>query len=269
MSTAIGNQIQVGSGPEPGGISVTDVTVSFTSPDGASRTVLDKFSIETRPGEFLVLIGRSGCGKTTVLNLLAGLVEADSGEITVVGSPPRAARAKLGYMFARDALLPFRTAIENVELGLEVRRIPRSERRQKATALLALLGLSHAGGLYPWQLSQGMRQRVALARTWALAPQLVLMDEPFAALDAQTRESVRGEFLEMWERERSAVVFVTHDLTEALLMGDRVVVMGAGGKVAADVTLPFARPRDPAELPFTDEFRALERQLHHLLQDVG
>jgi NitT/TauT family transport system ATP-binding protein len=245
-----------------------DVTVTFTSPDGSSKNVLDSFSIECRDGEFLVLIGRSGCGKTTVLNVLAGLLDANSGAVSVLGRSSRAARSMIGYMFARDALLPFRTAIANVELGLEVRGVPRAERRERATELLGRLGLAQAARLYPWQLSQGMRQRVALARTWALEPQLVLMDEPFAALDAQTRESVRGEFLAMWERQRSAVIFVTHDLNEALLMGDRVVVMGAGGSVAADVTLPFARPRDPADLPFTDEFRKLERQLHDLLQDV-
>ncbi|WP_157157335.1 ABC transporter ATP-binding protein [Diaminobutyricimonas sp. LJ205] len=250
------------------GMSLTDVTVTFPTPEGGSRNILDEFSIEARPGEFLVLIGRSGCGKTTVLNLLAGLLTENSGRVSVLGTTPRAARSRLGYMFARDALLPFRTATGNVELGLEVRGVPRAERRRRAINLLDRLGLSHAKSLYPWQLSQGMRQRVALARTWATQPKLILMDEPFAALDAQTRESVRSEFLAMWERERSAVVFVTHDLNEALLMGDRVVVMGTGGKVVADVELPFSRPRDASELPFTEEFRALERRLHHLLQDV-
>lgn len=250
------------------GMSLTDVTVTFPTPDGGTRNILDGFSIQARPGEFLVLIGRSGCGKTTVLNLLAGLLDADGGSISVLGTTPRAARSRLGYMFARDALLPFRTAAGNAELGLEVRGTARNERKAKAIAMLDRLGLGHAKTLFPWQLSQGMRQRVALARTWVAQPKLILMDEPFAALDAQTRESVRAEFLEMWERERSAVVFVTHDLNEALLMGDRVVVMGTGGKVIADVDLPFARPRDPSELPFTEEFRALERQLHHLLQDA-
>jgi NitT/TauT family transport system ATP-binding protein len=250
------------------GVQLRGVTVAFPAPDGGTRRVLDSFSLECKPGEFVVLIGRSGCGKTTVLNLLAGLIDADAGVIEVFGKPPRKARSELGYMFARDALLPFRTAQSNVELGLEVRGVPAAERRRTSADILDRLGLSKAKHLYPWQLSQGMRQRVALGRTWALAPGLVLMDEPFAALDAQTRESVRSQFLEMWERERSSVVFVTHDLNEALLMGDRVVVLGTGGKVVADVELGFARPRDPAELPFTDEFRTLERQLHHLLQEV-
>lgn len=250
------------------GMVLENVTVTFPTPEGGTRNILDGFSLRARPGEFVVLIGRSGCGKTTVLNLLAGLLAPNSGSISVLGTTPRAARSRLGYMFARDALLPFRTATGNAELGLEVRGAPRAERRRKAVAMLERLGLGHAKTLFPWQLSQGMRQRVALARTWVAQPKLILMDEPFAALDAQTRESVRTEFLELWERERSAVVFVTHDLNEALLMGDRVVVMGTGGKVIADVELPFARPRDPGELPFTEEFRALERQLHHLLQDA-
>lgn len=258
----------VNAGAQGAAVSLKDVTVTFESPDGTYRNVLDGFSLDAQPGEFVVLIGRSGCGKTTVLNLLAGLLEADGGEVLIHGQGPRQARSKMGYMFARDALLPFRTAQKNVQLGLEIRGTSRRQRADIAADMLGKVGLGHAKDLFPWQLSQGMRQRVALARTWAMSPQLVLMDEPFAALDAQTRESVRAEFLEMWETQSSAVVFVTHDLNEALLMGDRVVVMGTGGKVIEDLKLPFGRPRDAAELPYTEEFRRLERRLHHLLQDV-
>lgn len=268
MTTSMGSSQRVEPAGDGSGVDLRDVTVAFRAPNGGTRRVLDNFSLRCAPGEFVVLIGRSGCGKTTVLNLLAGLLDADAGVIEIFGKPPRKARAELGYMFARDALLPFRTAQSNVELGLEVRGVSAAERRSTASAILDQLGLTQAQHLYPWQLSQGMRQRVALGRTWALAPRLVLMDEPFAALDAQTRESVRSQFLQMWERERSSVIFVTHDLNEALLMGDRVVVLGTGGKVIADVALDFGHPRDPAELPFTEEFRTLERQLHHLLQEV-
>jgi NitT/TauT family transport system ATP-binding protein len=149
-----------------------------------------------------------------------------------------------------------------------VRRKPRAERRETALRLMKTLGLEGAERRYPWQLSQGMRQRVALARTWALSPSLVLMDEPFAALDAQTRETVRAEFLGLWERDKSNVVFVTHDLNEALLLGDRVILMGMGGTIVEDVRLPFDRPRDAATLPYSEEFTELERRLHEQLKPV-
>ncbi|MET0887100.1 MAG: ATP-binding cassette domain-containing protein, partial [Mycetocola sp.] len=223
-------------------------------------------TIYSPPGEFLVIIGRSGCGKTTVLNVLSGLVDQDSGEVKINGKGPRAARADMAYMFARDALVASRTAQANVELGLEIRGIPRAQRRLRARERIKILGLEGAEDRYPWQLSQGMRQRVALARTWAMEPRLILMDEPFAALDAQTRESVRAQFLELWERDNSNVVFVTHDLNEALLLGDRIIIMGMGGSILEDIRLPFARPRHPGTLPYTDEFTSLERRLHNLLK---
>jgi NitT/TauT family transport system ATP-binding protein len=238
------------------------VTVSFENRDsGSATTILENFSLECGEGEFVVIVGASGCGKTTVLNLLAGLIDPQAGEVQVMGKRPRAARQHLGYMFARDALVPSRTAMGNVEIGLEVRGVGRAERRERAQALMNTLGLAGAESRYPWQLSQGMRQRVALARTWALDPKLVLMDEPFAALDAQTRESARAQFLGVWERTRSSVIFVTHDLTEALLLGDRVVIMGPRGRIIEDFKPPFGRPRDAAELPLDGEFRALEVKL--------
>ena len=241
------------------------VTVRFGGGSARPVTILRDFSLSVQRGEFVVILGRSGCGKTTVLNLLAGLVDPTAGSVQLMGRPPRAARNHLGYMFARDALVPSRTALGNVEIGLEVRGMPRAERRERALELMRNLGLAGAESRYPWQLSQGMRQRVALARTWALHPDLILMDEPFAALDAQTRESARAQFLQLWERNRSSVIFVTHDLTEALLLGDRLIMMGPGGKIIEDMRLPFKHPRHPAELPFTDEFRDLERRLKGML----
>lgn len=244
------------------------VTVSFENRASVtSTTILQDFSLECREGEFVVIVGRSGCGKTTVLNLLAGLVDPQAGDVQVMGQHPRSARQHLGYMFARDALIASRTAIGNVEIGLEVRGVGRAERRALAQELMGKLGLVGAEDRYPWQLSQGMRQRVALARTWALRPNLVLMDEPFAALDAQTREAARDQFLSLWERSRSSVIFVTHDLTEALLLGDRVIIMGPKGRIRENLVLPFDRPRDSDELPFTDKFRELERTLRRSLAD--
>lgn len=245
-------------------IVISDLDITFESSTGVSTTVIDNVSITCEPGEFVVLIGHSGSGKTTILNAVAGLVNASAGAVKVLGKSPVEARRQIGYMLARDALLPWRTAIRNVEIGLEIGGVPKAERRERARQMLDRVGLSAAADKYPWQLSHGMRQRTAIARTWAVRPELLLMDEPFSALDAQTRETVRSEFLRIWEEDRTSVLFVTHDLTEALLLGDRVVVLGEG-KVVREVRVPFDRPRDAIELPRTPEFIALERELRGLL----
>jgi NitT/TauT family transport system ATP-binding protein len=231
---------------------------------GAPNRVISDVSLTCEPGEFVVLIGPSGCGKTTALNVLAGLIEPSEGDVQVLGVTPREARSQLGYMLARDALLPWRTALGNVEFALEIRGVERSTRCTIAREYLELVGLDHAARRYPWQLSHGMRQRVALARTWATDPKLVLMDEPFSALDAQTRSSVREEFLRIWERERHSVVFVTHDLNEAILLGDRIVLLNHG-EVQLDARVPFDRPRDALHLQELPEFHDFRRQLWELL----
>ncbi|MBB3044190.1 ABC transporter ATP-binding protein [Nocardioides soli] len=251
--------------PTLAGAQIRDLTVEFPDPTtGGSNVVLRGIDLDVAAGEFVALIGRSGCGKTTLLNVLAGLVRPTSGEVTVAGLAPAQARSEIGYMFARDALLPWRTALGNVEYGMELhRKVPRSERRTRATRYLERVHMGHAAKQWPWQLSQGMRQRVALARTWALEPQVLLMDEPFAALDAQTRMSVHAEFLDVWESSKKSVVFVTHDLTEALQLADRVVLL-SDGRIAEDITVPFARPRT-AELSTTPEFQELRR---HLIEQI-
>lgn len=238
------------------------ISVAFVDPKTKRpKFVLQNFDFECGRGEFVVLVGRSGCGKTTVLNILAGLLTPTGGTVEVLGKTPRGARHQIGYMFARDALMPWRRAEKNVELPLERDGVAPAERQRRANAMLARLGLEDKGALYPWQLSQGMRQRVALARTWVSGPELLLMDEPFAALDAQTKVEVRAEFLKIWEEARRSVVFVTHDLGEALLLGDRVVMLAPGGKEVVNLKVPFPHPRDVSELPFTKEFRELEHDL--------
>lgn len=231
------------------------------------RRVIKDFTLHVAPGEFVVLVGRSGCGKTTVLNVVAGLVDITRGRAEVHGAAPVKARHRVGYMFARDALLPWRTARGNVELAMELRNpeVGGKARREQATRLLESLGVGHAYNYYPWQLSQGMRQRVALARTWAIQPDVVLMDEPFAALDAQTRAEVQEQFLAFWAAEQSSgsasrksVLFVTHDLVEAAVMADRIVVMDQGEQVD-EIKVTIERPRDAMALVEDPRFR----EIHH------
>ena len=233
--------------PAPGtraAIALSGVTVAYPTQGHDARTVLSGIDLTIPRGEFTALVGRSGCGKTTLLNLIAGLTTPSAGSVTVLGTEPRAARKQLGFMLARDALLPWRTARRNVEYGLELRGVARAKRREVALHWLEAVHLLHAQHHWPWQLSQGMRQRVALARTWALDPAVLLMDEPFAALDVNTRMSAQKKFLELWQaEEHRTVVFVTHDLGEAIALADRVVLLG-GGQVLDDVPVEIDRPRD-------------------------
>jgi NitT/TauT family transport system ATP-binding protein len=226
------------------------------------RPVLKEIEVRVEPGEFVCLVGPSGCGKTTLLNMIAGVLRPARGEIDVAisGSPVATPDKRVGYMLARDTLLPWRTCIENVELGLELRGVAKAERREEAKIALEKVGLGHALKLYPSELSQGMRQRANLARTLVTKPVLLLMDEPFGALDALTRELMQGEFLQIWERDQTSVVFVTHDLQEAALLGDRVIAMVAG-RIVKEVEVPFARPRIPDELRFDGAFQNVVREL--------
>ena len=252
-------------GRESPAIMVEGVNVRFRDRDGKAVRVLRDLDLEIPMGQFTAIVGRSGCGKTTLLNVLAGLIEPDSGSAKVLGRAPIAARSHMGFMPARDALMPWRSALRNVEYGLELRRIPRAVRRERARQYLELVGLAHAAQRWPWQLSQGMRQRVALARAWVLEPDVLLMDEPFAALDAQTRESVRDHFVSLLDSgKRCTVVLVTHDLEEAVILADRIVVLGEG-RVIADMAMSTHRTRNPDELFENAEKLAILRQLRSLL----
>ncbi|MDR5773356.1 MULTISPECIES: ABC transporter ATP-binding protein [unclassified Caballeronia] len=227
---------------------------------GSSLTVLDNFDLSVREGEFLAVLGPSGCGKSTFLSILAGLVPQTAGEITVDGEPVSAARQKLGVVFQGYALFPWRTVRKNVETGLEIRGVKAVQRRSEAERFLRLVGLLDFADHYPHQLSGGMRQRVAIARVLAYGPEILLMDEPFGALDAQTRESLQQELLAIWEQSAKTVVFVTHSIDEAIFLADRVAIMGRGpGRVKEIIDIDLPRPRD-ASLRHSAAFMALRQR---------
>jgi NitT/TauT family transport system ATP-binding protein len=255
--------------------SITDQQGSVgRRPRSRELTALSGVNLEIPSGQFVALVGASGCGKTTLLNMLAGLRYPTEGEILMDGQPPKLPNLDVGYMFARDALLPWRSARKNVELPLETRGWSSSRRRERSAEMLELVGLAGRGTQYRLQLSQGMRQRVALARTLAADPSILLMDEPFAALDARTKLTLQAEFLRIWELhqgsdKRKTVIFVTHDLQEAVLLADRVVVMLPNpGRIAEDRVIDLPRPRadNLGEMMFTDEFKKTAHELFERLE---
>jgi NitT/TauT family transport system ATP-binding protein len=235
--------------------------------DKVIRAVWD-IDLEIPAGEFVCLVGPSGCGKTTLLGMIAGLETPREGVVERDRKPVRSTSPDVAYMLARDALLPWLTARENVELGLRVRGLAKAERHRRSDEWLRRVGLSEFTRSSILRLSQGMRQRVAIARTLAMTPKCILLDEPFAALDAQTRVLIQQEFVELWERERQTVVFVTHDLSEAILLGDRIVLMSKRpGRIVADIRVAIPRPRN-LDFPYANEgFEEYHKLLSNRLRD--
>jgi NitT/TauT family transport system ATP-binding protein len=249
---------------EPARVAVRGLVKRFAGA-GSIQTALEGIDLEVRPNEFVSLLGPSGCGKTTLLRIVGGLVEPSRGEVTIDGETVSAAlRArKFGFVFQDATLLPWRTVADNAALLLDV--TGQRERRGVVRSLLATVGLEGFEDHYPSQLSGGMRQRVALARALALSPEILLMDEPFAALDAITRDRMAEELLRIWDGSRS-VIFVTHSIPEAVLLSDRVVVMSARpGRIAADVTIDLPRPRD-AQVRSSAAFLEYETQLRGYIE---
>ncbi len=252
----------------PPAVQLRGVSVAFQVASEGTVPAVDNIDLTAEPGEFLAIVGPSGCGKTTVLNMLAGLLRPTEGEVLRHGRPVTGPSRDIGYMLARSALTPWRTARRNVELGLEIRGVPRARRRERAMELLRQLRIDRFADAYPAQLSHGMQQRVAIARTMAIDPDLWLMDEPFGALDAQTRVKVQSEFLSLWEGSPKTVIFVTHDLSEAVLLADRVIVMTARpGKIKLEVSVGVERPRKPAEQLFDSRLEQVERTIWKELRD--
>ena len=218
--------------------------------------------LDIAAGEFLALVGPSGCGKSTLLNVLAGLTELTAGEVMLGGHRPGASKLDIGYVFQQDSVLPWIRVQANIELGLKLRGWPPAKRRERAVEWLAKIGLAGFGEAFPAELSGGMRKRVALAACLAYDPDVLFMDEPFGALDAQTRILLQDELLRLWQERRQTVVFVTHDIGEAIVMADRVIVMTARpARIKTDYRIDLPRPRSAAETRFHPKFDGLYRAI--------
>jgi NitT/TauT family transport system ATP-binding protein len=232
-------------------------------------TALDHIDLDIHDGEFVSIVGPSGCGKTTLLRIIHGLVEANGGEVRIDDQPVTEPRPECGFVFQNFGLYPWRSVLDNVAFGLELQKVEQKERRQRAQEFITLVGLAGFEASYPHQLSGGMQQRVGLARTLAIDPHILLMDEPFGALDAQTKRIMQLELLRILNEQSNinTVVFVTHDLEEALLLSDRVVVMTKRpGQCKEIVDVPFPHPREEAVMD-TPEFIALRRHLWDTLKE--
>lgn len=242
--------------------------VSKTYGEGASAVkVLDEISIGIEAGRFVALLGPSGCGKTTLLRIINGLIIPDSGTVEIEGTPVHGPSTSVGFVFQQDALWPWRDVMHNITFGLEIRKTPRQDALAAAHELVKLVGLSGFEHHFPHQLSGGMRQRVNLARALAINPEVLLMDEPFASLDAQTREVMQMELLRIWSSSRKTVAFVTHQIDEAVFLSDEVIVMGARpGHVREIVPIPFERPRR-LHLKRTTEFNAIVEHIWEKIED--
>jgi NitT/TauT family transport system ATP-binding protein len=231
-------------------IAASHLHMEYQAQDAAGRSekvvVLDDFNLQVREGEFLSILGPSGCGKSTFLNILAGLAKKTAGTLEIDAKPLQGINRNQGVVFQGYALLPWRTVLDNVAVGLEIRGVGKAERLERAREYVELVGLSGFASRYPHELSGGMRQRVAIARSLVYEPDVLLMDEPFAALDAQTRESLQDELLRIWDLHKKTIVFITHSLEEAIFLSDRVAVMTPRpGRIKEIIDIDLERPRLP------------------------
>ena len=252
----------------PSGLKLQTVGVSksFVRAD-EELLVLEDINLSFRTGEFVSLVGASGCGKTTLLRIIDGLIEPTDGEVLLDGQRIGRPGPDRGFVFQTDCLLPWRSVLDNIVFGMELQRIPKSQARRRAQELINLVGLAGFEGHFPLELSGGMRQRVNLARALAVDPQLLLMDEPFAALDAQTREIMQSELLKMWRQTQKTVIFVTHQIEEAIYLSDRVIVFSARpAKIREIVSVNLGRPRALA-VKRSQEFLELADRVWTLIED--
>jgi NitT/TauT family transport system ATP-binding protein len=259
-----------GAHAQPGApaVALSQASVTFRLADGASYPAVERTTLSVADGEFVAIVGPTGCGKSTLLNVAAGLIAPSSGEVDIFGAKLNGLNRQAGYLFQADALFPWKTALENVAIGLETAGTGRSEARERAQTWLARVGLGQFGGRYPHMLSGGQRKRVGLVQVLIRDPKILLMDEPFGPLDAQTRQIMGNLLLDLWSADRKAVLFVTHDLEEAIALSDRVVIMSAGpaARIIGDWKVPLPRPRDIAEIKIERAFHDLHREIWAVLK---
>jgi NitT/TauT family transport system ATP-binding protein len=243
-------------------IELVNVTRRFVSPDGKSMTAMKDFDMTVMPGEFVAVVGPTGCGKSTTLNLVTGLVKPSAGQVRVMGEPVKDIHPSIGFAFQTDALFPWRSVIDNVVAGPLYRGVDRDKAYEMARAWLARVNLAGHENKYPHQLSGGMRKRVALAQTFINEPKILLMDEPFSALDVQTRVLMHDELLQLWADSGACVVFVTHDLEEAIALADKVYVLTASPAMVKSVyAVDIPRPRVASEIRFDPRFLEISRTI--------
>ena len=244
-------------------VSLADVSVTFRLADGGAYTAVESATLDVADGEFVAIVGPTGCGKSTLLNVAAGLIGPSHGTATSFGKSLTGLNRLSGYLFQAEALFPWKTALENVAIGLEITGTPKADAREKARNWLTRVGIGGFGDRYPHMLSGGQRKRVGLVQVLIRDPKILLMDEPFGPLDAQTRQIMGNLLLDLWSADRKAVLFVTHDLEEAIALSDRVVIMSAGpaARVIGDWKVALPRPRDMAEVKLERAFIDLHREI--------
>lgn len=256
--------------PVPGraALRLDDVAIAFALKGGKTYVAVEAIDLTVAPGEFVAVVGPTGSGKSTLLNAAAGLIRPTRGRVGVFGAPLQGLNGRAGYLFQSDALMPWKTALDNVAVALEPKGVRRSEALERARAWLGRVGLATFLDRYPHMLSGGQRKRVALAQTLIRDPEILLMDEPFGPLDAQTRQIMGNLLLDLWAADRKAVLFVTHDLEEAIALSDRVVVLSAGpaARVVGDFPVTLSRPRDSAEIRLEPGFHALYKEIWSCLR---
>ena len=252
-------------------IALQGVACTFVSPDapGQRYTAVENVSLTVADGEFVSVVGPTGCGKSTLLNMAAGLLQPSQGTVHIYGEPLTGVNARAGYMFQAESLMPWRTALQNVMAGLTFRGVDKSTAQAQAEDWLRRVGLGGFGDRYPHQMSGGMRKRASLAQTLVMDPDIILMDEPFSALDIQTRQLMENELLALWQSKKKSVLFITHDLDEAIAMSDRVVILSAGpaSHPIGEFTIDLPRPRDVAEIKMTPRFMALHQAIWAVLRE--
>lgn len=254
----------VGTSSKPA-IRLDQVRRDFTTAKG-TYTAVNDITLSAAAGEFVAVVGPSGCGKSTILTLIAGLASPAAGSVQVLGQPVSGIQSEVGFIFQKDALLPWRTALQNIMLPLRFRGASRSEARERAESWLRRVGLTKFANSFPHQLSGGMRKRVSIAATMAYEPKILLMDEPFSSLDVETRTLMENDLLALWDLNRPTVVFITHDLQEAVQLADRVIVLSAGpARVIGEYPVDLPRPRDLAQIRYDDHAVALQRDIWALL----